>query len=223
MALICPDSSSIRRLPLLIWVALAPIQDSVLDPHPKAERSLYPDFSSLPSDAGSTWHTPTFIIHLLHYCPHFLTFTPWPPLFYSRAVGIMWALNSKRGWLKTHSPVSPVPKVILFNFSFSKCRELKRNRTADWSVAVKWICVKIARRMWPHLSQVSMLSSYRHTAIAKWGYPINSKSPQGSHHPRTPPHAKPIFLPPSAWACSLCVGLSLIARDMTQCGLWESF
>lgn len=42
-----------------------------------------------------------------------------------------------------------------------------RKRAAGGSVSVKWICVKIARRMWPHLSQVSMLSSYRQAANFK--------------------------------------------------------
>lgn len=108
-----------------------------------------------------------------------------------------------------------MPKVILFNFSFSKHRELKRKRTAEWS-EVKWICVKIARRMWPHLSQVSMLSSYRHMAIAKWGYPINSKSPQGSHHPRTPPpHAKPIF------SASQCLSMQLMCWAQFNCSRYD--
>lgn len=60
----------------LLWSDCVGTRPTVT-PGQRGRRTLH--CSCEPQDAGTTWHTPTFIIHLLHYPPQLFTFRlrPW--------------------------------------------------------------------------------------------------------------------------------------------------
>lgn len=104
-----------------------------------------PHCSWPPQDPGTTWHTLTFIIHLLHYPPQPCTF-PMQPWCGDPGVSNMLVFNRKRG-KKDKEGEAPHQCHFINVFSLEAQRaKVSRSCGLKSSTAEKWICVEIAKR-----------------------------------------------------------------------------